>query len=80
VESVWWVFSQLAEKNLVYRGFKVRARAHALHDAVTRCVSQVMPYSTAVHTPLSNFEAKQNYKDVDDPAGTCVRCRARVFA
>ena len=28
-----------------------------------------MPYSTGCLTPLSNFEANQNYKDVDDPAG-----------
>lgn len=46
MESVWWVFKQLYEKNLVYRGFKV------------------MPYSTSCCTPLSNFEAGQNYKDV----------------
>lgn len=30
---------------------------------------KVMPYSTACHTPLSNFESSQNYKDVNDPAG-----------
>jgi isoleucyl-tRNA synthetase len=29
---------------------------------------KVMPYSTAVHTPLSNFEAGQAYKTVVDPA------------
>ena len=29
---------------------------------------KVMPYSMACHTPLSNFEANQNYKDVSDPA------------
>lgn len=45
-----WVFKQLFEKGLVYRGFKV------------------MPFSTACSTPLSNFEAGLNYKDVDDPA------------
>lgn len=28
---------------------------------------KVMPYSTACATPLSNFEAGQNYKDVQDP-------------
>lgn len=27
-----------------------------------------MPYSTACTTPLSNFEANLNYKDVTDPA------------
>lgn len=31
---------------------------------------RVMPYSTACTTPLSNFEANLNYKDVDDPAVT----------
>lgn len=50
MESVWWVFQQLFEKNLVYQGYKV------------------MPYSTACSTPLSNFEAGLNYKDVHDPA------------
>nr|CDS27818.1 isoleucyl tRNA synthetase cytoplasmic [Hymenolepis microstoma] len=50
MESVWWVFSELFEKGLVYRGVKV------------------MPFSTACATPLSNFEAGQNYKDVQDPA------------
>ena len=29
---------------------------------------RVMPYSTALCTPLSNFEAAQNYKDTQDPA------------
>lgn len=52
MESCWWVFKQLHEKGLVYRGFKV------------------MPYSMGCTTPLSNFEAKLNYKDVDDPAVT----------
>lgn len=31
---------------------------------------KVMPFSTGCHTPLSNFEAGLNYKDVDDPAVT----------
>lgn len=50
MESVWWIFKQLVEKDMVYRGYRV------------------MPYSTALNTPLSNFEASQNYKDVTDPA------------
>ncbi|KAA8651743.1 hypothetical protein EYZ11_000065 [Aspergillus tanneri] len=50
MESVWWVFKQLFDKDLVYRGYRV------------------MPFSTALNTPLSNFEAQQNYKDVQDPA------------
>mmetsp|Transcript_42557 Transcript_42557/g.102575 ORF Transcript_42557/g.102575 Transcript_42557/m.102575 type:complete len:1181 (-) Transcript_42557:155-3697(-) len=50
MESVWWVFQQLYEKDLVYLGVKV------------------MPYSTGCTTPLSNFEAGLNYKDVNDPA------------
>ena len=50
MESVWWVFKQLFDKDAVYRGYKV------------------MPYSTALNTPLSNFEAQQNYKDTQDPA------------
>ncbi|MCD7466072.1 hypothetical protein HAX54_002422, partial [Datura stramonium] len=49
MESVWWVFGQLYQKGLVYRGFKV------------------MPYSTGLKTPLSNFEANSNYKEVSDP-------------
>lgn len=50
MESVWWVFKQLFEKNLIYQGYKV------------------MPYSTGCTTPLSNFEASLNYKQVKDPA------------
>lgn len=52
MESVWWVFKQIYDKDAVYRGFKV------------------MPYSTALATPLSNFETAQNYKDRQDPAVT----------
>ncbi|EDO19565.1 hypothetical protein Kpol_1018p98 [Vanderwaltozyma polyspora DSM 70294] len=52
MESVWWAFKQLHDKDQVYRGFRV------------------MPYSTGLTTPLSNFEAQQNYKDVNDPAVT----------
>lgn len=29
---------------------------------------KVMPFSTGCATPLSNFEAGLNYKDVSDPA------------
>ncbi|KAL9106896.1 MAG: hypothetical protein Q9227_008144 [Pyrenula ochraceoflavens] len=50
MESVWWVFSELHKKGVVYRGYRV------------------MPFSTALSTPLSNFEAQQNYKDTQDPA------------
>mmetsp|Transcript_1517 Transcript_1517/g.4579 ORF Transcript_1517/g.4579 Transcript_1517/m.4579 type:complete len:1160 (+) Transcript_1517:35-3514(+) len=50
MESVWWVFKTLYEKELVYKGYRV------------------MPYSTACSTPLSNFEAGLNYKEVSDPA------------
>jgi len=50
MESVWWVFKELYNKGLVYRGFKV------------------MPYSTRCGTPLSNFEANMDYRDVEDPA------------
>lgn len=52
MESVWWVFSQLWKKDMVYRGYRV------------------MPYSTTCTTPLSNFEANLNYKDVSDPSVT----------
>ncbi|KAH0564924.1 hypothetical protein GP486_001691, partial [Trichoglossum hirsutum] len=50
MESVWWVFKKLFEKNAVYRSYKV------------------MPYSTFLNTPLSNNEAQENYKNVQDPA------------
>ncbi|CAG8595968.1 6726_t:CDS:10 [Ambispora leptoticha] len=50
MESVWWVFQQLYNRNQVYQGVRI------------------MPYSTGCITPLSNFEAAQNYKDVNDPA------------
>ena len=52
MESCWWVFKQLWEKDLVYQGTKV------------------VPVSTALGTVLSNFEASDNYKDVQDPAIT----------
>lgn len=52
MESVWWVFSQLYKKGLVYQGFKV------------------MPFSAKLGTPLSNFEAGENYQDIDDPSLT----------
>lgn len=52
MESLWWVFKQMWDKDLVYQGFRV------------------MPYSWALSTPLSNFEAKMDYKEVQDPAIT----------
>jgi isoleucyl-tRNA synthetase len=50
MESIWWVFGTLWDKDLVYEGFKV------------------MPFSAQLGTPLSNFEANLNYRDVDDPS------------
>lgn len=47
MESVWWAFSELYKKGLIYRGYKIT------------------PYSYALQSPLSNFEASQNYKEVD---------------
>ncbi|KAG4302418.1 hypothetical protein PCK1_001254 [Pneumocystis canis] len=38
------------------------------HLILDLCNLYVMPYSTACTTPLSNFEAQQNYKDVTDPS------------
>ncbi|KAF8322304.1 hypothetical protein DL93DRAFT_2106240 [Clavulina sp. PMI_390] len=52
MESVWWVFGEMFDKGLVYRGLRV------------------MPYSTGCTTPLSNFEAGSDYRDVNDPAVT----------
>lgn len=52
MESVWWVFRQLFDKGLIYKGYKV------------------MPFSAKLGTPLSNFEAGENYQDVDDPSLT----------
>ncbi|MBN4077467.1 isoleucine--tRNA ligase, partial [Sulfobacillus acidophilus] len=52
MESVWWVFGQLWQKDLVYQGFRV------------------MPYSWRLSTPLSNFEANMDYRNVQDPAVT----------
>ncbi|GAB7337815.1 hypothetical protein MBLNU457_4221t2 [Dothideomycetes sp. NU457] len=49
MESCWWVFKQLFEKDLVYHGAKV------------------LPYSTALNTPLSKSEAGEDYRDVNDP-------------
>jgi isoleucyl-tRNA synthetase len=36
---------------------------------------RVMPYSTGCTTPLSNFEAGQDYRDVNDPASACITPR-----
>ena len=47
MESVWWGFSELYKKDLIYRSYKVTA------------------YSYALQSPLSNFEASQNYKEID---------------
>ena len=52
MESVWWVFKQLWDKKLIYRG------------------TRVLPFSTALGTVLSNFEAGLNYREVQDPAVT----------
>ena len=52
MQSVWWVFKQLWDKNLIYQG------------------TRVVPFSTTLGTVLSNFEAGQNYQDVQDPAVT----------
>uniref|UniRef100_A0A6P6YI92 isoleucine--tRNA ligase n=1 Tax=Dermatophagoides pteronyssinus TaxID=6956 RepID=A0A6P6YI92_DERPT len=52
MESVWWVFGQLFDKQLVYKDYKI------------------MPYSPVCCTPLSNFEASQNYKDISDTTVT----------
>jgi isoleucyl-tRNA synthetase len=52
MESVWWVISELWNKDLIYQGTKV------------------VPFSTALGTGLSNFEATSNYQDVQDPAVT----------
>ncbi|MBV5335585.1 class I tRNA ligase family protein, partial [bacterium] len=37
---------------------------------------RIMPYSWKLSTPLSNFEAGSNYKDVQDPA---ITVRAKVL-
>jgi isoleucyl-tRNA synthetase len=52
MESVWWVISELWNKDYIYQGTKV------------------VPFSTALGTVLSNFEATSNYQDVQDPAVT----------
>lgn len=52
MESVWHVFKDLWQKDLIYEGEKV------------------LPYSPKLGSPLSNFEADQNYQDIDDPAVT----------
>ncbi|MDJ0925498.1 MAG: isoleucine--tRNA ligase, partial [Acidimicrobiia bacterium] len=59
MESVWWVFKSLWDKNLIYKDFKV------------------LPYSYGATTPLSNFEANLDYRDVDDPA---ITVRLQVIA
>ncbi len=50
MESVWWVFSELYRKGLVYKDKKIVA------------------YSPRITAIVSNFEANQNYKDIQDPS------------
>jgi len=50
MESVWWVFKELWENDLIYQDYKV------------------LPYSWAASTPLSNFEANMDYREVEDPS------------
>lgn len=52
MESVWWVFKSIWDKDLIYQGNKI------------------VPFSPALQTALSNFEAGQNYQDIQDPAVT----------
>lgn len=62
MESYWWVFKQLWDKDLVYRGYRI------------------MPFSTACHTPLSNFEATcmDNYKTVTDMS-VYVKFKVKIY-
>jgi isoleucyl-tRNA synthetase len=46
METVWWIFSEMWKRKLIYKGCKV------------------MPYSYGCQTPLSNFEATLNYKEI----------------
>ena len=50
MESCWWAFKELFDKDQVYRAY------------------QIMPFSTALCTPLSHMESKQNEKTTIDPA------------
>ena len=60
MESVWWVFSQLWAKGLVYKGFKVRGAA-LQHDVQQPLALDFRPASTA---------AERFYReDAGDPAG-----------
>jgi len=58
MESVWWVFKRLWEQ----KSADGKPRVYKAH--------RIMPYSWKLTTPLSNFEAGNNYKDVQDPAIT----------
>lgn len=58
METIWWVFSTLHKKGLIYEGYNI------------------LPYSPALATPLSNFEVNLGgYQDVVDQAVT-VRFKA----
>ncbi len=58
MESVWWVFKRLWDS----KDADGKSRVYKAH--------RIMPYSWKLTTPLSNFEAGNNYKDVQDPAIT----------
>ncbi len=67
MESVWWVFKRLWDS----KDADGKSRVYKAH--------RIMPYSWKLTTPLSNFEAGNNYKDVQDPAIT-VRFKVRNVA
>ena len=74
MESVWWVFKSVLL-------FLVGEKLKNCHFVFSRELYskglvyggyKVMPFSTKCNTPVSNFEAGQNYQDVDDPAGLSI--------
>ena len=57
MESVWWVFKQLFDKGLVYRGFKASGRGGGgdggrgcTHCSCRRCNSISIPWMHSMHT------------------------------
>ena len=73
MESVWWVFKQLYSKGLVYHGQKVMPFSTACNTPVNTLLCLKWTLTSLyfnLYFKLSNFEAGQAYKDVQDPAIT----------
>ncbi|OIV94953.1 hypothetical protein TanjilG_22150 [Lupinus angustifolius] len=60
MESVWWVFAQLYEKDLVYKGFKVMPYS-------TGCKTPLANFEAQNYQDVSDPEVMVSFPVIDDP-------------